>query len=100
MEPKKITIMQELIFEGILKNVPNPAQPEGVEVDKGKILCFASMAMTRRKDSGAKGGVDGTKGWVDFFSMPSKDLSIEISEGEGGPDWRKACPYQRGLADL
>ncbi len=74
MEKRKATITQELIFEGILQHVPDKCKAEEIEVDKGKFLGYTSMEMTKRKDSGTKGDVAGTKGWADVFNMASRDL--------------------------
>ncbi|HPC28225.1 MAG TPA: hypothetical protein P5168_00430 [Candidatus Methanomethylicus sp.] len=74
MERKKFTVMQELIFEGILRKVPDMNNLESTEVGSGDILGYISSEMTKRKDTGVKGGVAGTKGWADMFRLATKDL--------------------------
>lgn len=74
MEKKKFTVIQELIFEGILAKVPDKSKVEEVEVGSGDVLGYISKEMTKRKDSGTKGGVAGTKGWADMFRLSVKDL--------------------------
>lgn len=74
MEKKKFTVMQELIFEGILRKVTDMTKLESTEVSSGDILGHISSEMTKRKDTGTKGGVAGTKGWADMFRLATKDL--------------------------
>lgn len=74
MEKKKFTVMQELIFEGILRKVSDKSRLEETEVSSGDILGFISSEMTKKKDTGTKGGVAGTKGWADMFRLAVKDL--------------------------
>ncbi len=74
MEKKKFTVMQELIIEGILRKVPDRSKLETTEVSSGDILGFSANEMTKRKDTGTKGGVAGTKGWADMFRLAVKDL--------------------------
>lgn len=74
MEKRKFTVMQELIIEGILKKVGDESKVETTEVSSGDILGYVADEMTKRKDSGVKGGVAATKGWADMFRLAVKDL--------------------------
>ncbi len=74
MEKRKFTVMQELIIEYILKKVGDESKIESVEFSSGELLGYVSSEMTKRKDSGIKGGVAGTKGWADMFRLAVKDL--------------------------
>lgn len=66
--------MQELIFEGILRKVSDMNKLENTEVSSGDILGFIASEMTKKKDTGIKGAVAGTKGWADMFRLALKDL--------------------------
>ncbi|MDI9609243.1 MAG: hypothetical protein QFX34_03070 [Candidatus Verstraetearchaeota archaeon] len=74
MEKKKFTVMQELTIEAILQKVKDRSKLENTELSSGEILGYISKEMTKRKDSGTKGGVAGTKGWADMFRLAVKDL--------------------------
>lgn len=71
---KKFTVMQELILEALLKKVGDESKIESVEIGSGDILGYIASEMTKRKDSGIKGTVAGTKGWAEMFRLAVKDL--------------------------